>query len=122
VSNKAPFVIDPHLTGIAIAYQNGDLIARSVLPDIYVPQKEYKYTLYPIGEEFQLPDTLVGRRGKAAPASPENFDPEVGKRYAYEDAFRELWPLEGYVLCTKLHEQAIAEEKTRRANPEPDGA
>jgi len=44
--------------------------------------------------------------GKAAPASPANFDPEVGKRYAYEDAFRGLWQLEGYALCEKLYEQS----------------
>jgi hypothetical protein len=45
--------------------------------------------------------------GKAAPASPENFDPEVGKRYAYDDAFKQLWPLEGYVLCETLYQQSL---------------
>jgi len=40
--------------------------------------------------------------GKAAPADPQNFDPGVGARYAYDDAFRQLWPLEGYALCEKL--------------------
>jgi hypothetical protein len=60
---QAPFVIDPHLTGIAIAYKNPDLIADLVMPMIDVGQKEYKYTTYPVGEEFQAPNTLVGRRG-----------------------------------------------------------
>jgi hypothetical protein len=36
--------------------------------------------------------------GKAAAADPRNYDREVGKRYAYEDAFRQIWPLEGYLL------------------------
>lgn len=36
--------------------------------------------------------------GKSAPASPENFNLEVGKRYAYEDAFKQIWTQEGYVL------------------------
>ena len=40
--------------------------------------------------------------GKSAPASPENFDPEKGKRFAYEDAIKQLWPLEGYALRDKL--------------------
>lgn len=40
--------------------------------------------------------------GKAAPASRENFDPEVGKTYAYEDAFRDIWSHEGYLLKHKL--------------------
>jgi len=40
--------------------------------------------------------------GKSAPASPENFDLEVGKRYAYEDAFKQIWSHEGYVLREQL--------------------
>lgn len=40
--------------------------------------------------------------GKSAPASPENFDIEKGKRFAYEDAIKQLWPLEGYALREKL--------------------
>lgn len=40
--------------------------------------------------------------GKAAPASSLNFDREVGKRLAYDDAFKQLWPLEGYLLREKL--------------------
>lgn len=40
--------------------------------------------------------------GKAAPASPENFNRELGKQYAYEDAVRQLWPLMGFALRDKL--------------------
>lgn len=40
--------------------------------------------------------------GKAKAADPRNHNSEAGKRYAYEDAFRQLWPLEGYLLCEKL--------------------
>ncbi|GJE77468.1 Gp49 family protein [Methylorubrum suomiense] len=36
--------------------------------------------------------------GESAPAAPENYDQQVGERYAYENAFRKLWPLEGYLL------------------------
>lgn len=43
--------------------------------------------------------------GKAAAASPENHDPAIGQRYAYEDAFRQLWPLEGYLLREQLAAQ-----------------
>lgn len=42
--------------------------------------------------------------GKSAPASPENFDAALGKQFAYEDAVRQLWPLEGYALREKLSE------------------
>lgn len=40
--------------------------------------------------------------GKSAPASPENFDAELGRKFAYEDAVRQLWPLMGYALRDRL--------------------
>lgn len=40
--------------------------------------------------------------GKAAPADPENFDPELGVKFAREDAIRQVWPLAGYTLREKL--------------------
>lgn len=40
--------------------------------------------------------------GKAAPASPENFSAEPGRKFAYEDAIRRLWPLMGYALKERL--------------------
>lgn len=43
--------------------------------------------------------------GFSAPASSQNFDPEVGKRYAYDNAFKPLWQLEGYLLREQLHNQ-----------------
>jgi len=36
--------------------------------------------------------------GSSTPASPSNFDEEVGKRYAYDNAFRQIWTHEGYLL------------------------
>lgn len=41
--------------------------------------------------------------GKSAPASAENFNAELGKRLAYEDCIRQLWPLMGFALREKLH-------------------
>ena len=46
--------------------------------------------------------TLIG---KAAPASPENFNAELGRKFAYEDAIRKIWPLEGYALREALAAQ-----------------
>jgi hypothetical protein len=40
--------------------------------------------------------------GVSAPASSANYDREVGKRYAYDNAFKQLWQLEGYLLREKL--------------------
>lgn len=39
--------------------------------------------------------------GKSAPASPENFNEEFGKKLAYEDCIRQLWPLMGFALKEK---------------------
>ena len=46
--------------------------------------------------------------GKSAPASPDNFDAELGKQFAYEDAVRQLWPLMGFHLRSLLHEREQA--------------
>lgn len=42
--------------------------------------------------------------GEAACADPDNFNEVTGKHYARKDAIRKLWPLEGYLLCQRLHE------------------
>lgn len=40
--------------------------------------------------------------GKSAPASADNFNAELGRKFAYEDAVRQLWPLMGFALRDKL--------------------
>ncbi len=40
--------------------------------------------------------------GHSTPASRENFDADIGQRYAYENAFRQIWQLEGYLLREQL--------------------
>ena len=35
-------------------------------------------------------------------ASPENFDAEVGRKIARQNAVSRIWPLMGYELRTKL--------------------
>ncbi len=40
--------------------------------------------------------------GKSAPASPDNFDADLGKKLAYEDAVRQIWPLMGFSLRDRL--------------------
>lgn len=47
--------------------------------------------------------------GKSAPASPENFNAELGAKFAREDAVRQLWPLMGYALRDQLRNR-IAKE------------
>jgi hypothetical protein len=40
--------------------------------------------------------------GLSAPADPANFDQALGEKFAREDAIRQIWKLEGYLLCEKL--------------------
>lgn len=61
---KVPYVQNPELTAIAIAYKNAKLIANSVLPRVPVGKRDFKYTVFPKEEVYTLPESLVGRRGK----------------------------------------------------------
>ena len=45
--------------------------------------------------------------GKSACASPENFDAEIGKKIAREDAIQQLWPLMGYALKERLFQASL---------------
>lgn len=40
--------------------------------------------------------------GESACASPENFDAEIGRKIAYQNAKDKIWALEGYLLREKL--------------------
>lgn len=44
--------------------------------------------------------------GESACASPENFNDEVGQKIARANAVNKIWPLMGYQLKQRLHEEA----------------
>ena len=44
--------------------------------------------------------------GESACASPENFDAEIGRNIARQNAVQKIWPLLGFSLKQKLHEAA----------------
>lgn len=41
--------------------------------------------------------------GFSACVDPKNFNEVLGRQYSYEDAFKKLWPLEGYLLAEELY-------------------
>ena len=45
--------------------------------------------------------------GESACASPENFNAEIGKQIAFENAKQKIWPLMGYALKQELYDAAI---------------
>lgn len=44
--------------------------------------------------------------GESACASPENFDAEIGRNIARQNAVQKIWPIMGYELRSKLARQA----------------
>lgn len=61
--SQAPFVIQPRLTAITLAYRNLRLIADDVLPRVPVDSPLFKWSAYTLGDAFTVPDTRVGRKG-----------------------------------------------------------
>jgi hypothetical protein len=42
--------------------------------------------------------------GYSACVDPAEFSRDLGRQYAFQDAVRQIWPLEGYLLAQQLHE------------------
>ena len=66
---------------------------------------------HPSGKALKLPTfcVLVLRNGftvtgESACASPENFNAEIGRKVARENAVAKIWPLMGYELRSRLAE------------------
>ena len=45
--------------------------------------------------------------GESAAASPENFDLEIGRKIARENARNKIWQLEGYLLRQALYSKGM---------------
>jgi hypothetical protein len=56
--------------------------------------------------------------GKTAPADAANFDADLGRKFAREDAIRQIWPLMGYALRERLQfrETLLADSVKRRTD------
>lgn len=42
-------------------------------------------------------------KGLSACVDPAEFDLNMGRKIAFEDALRQIWPLEGYLLAEKMY-------------------
>jgi Phage protein (N4 Gp49/phage Sf6 gene 66) family len=47
-------------------------------------------------------------RGESACVNPENYNQQIGEKIAYDNAFRQLWPLFGFLLAEKNKLKAAA--------------
>lgn len=87
------------------------------------------------GEEYINPDTAAHMTiciieldnnyylvGKSVPADPENFNEELGRKFAYEDAIRQAWPLFAFGLREELTGNSIKmgleDYADRQSNPD----
>lgn len=61
-----PFPVDPELTGIAISFQNEELIADQVLPRLEprLTKETFKYMVFSFAQSITIPDTMVGRKSE----------------------------------------------------------
>lgn len=45
--------------------------------------------------------------GESACVSPANFDADIGKRIARQNAIQKVWPLMGYALKEQIHQESL---------------
>lgn len=84
----------------AIAERHDVTADQAVNPDSYLLRKHPQLGLLSICILVMKNGyTIVGT---SAPASPENFDRELGRKLAYEHAVRQIWPLMGFALRDRL--------------------
>lgn len=68
------------------------------------------YTILPSGKVMVCELTLENGytvRGESAAVSKENFNVEIGKVVSRENARKQIWQLEGYLLQEKLYRDWI---------------
>lgn len=65
MADQHPYVVNPELTGISLAYRNQLYIGDSVLPRVPVTSEVFKYTTYSKEQFLTVPKTLIGRKGQA---------------------------------------------------------
>src|SRR5258705_9190403 len=85
--SQAPFVVQPRLTAIALAYRNVRFIADSVLPRVPVDSQTFKYSTFTKEDAFTVPDTKVGPKSRVNEIDwTANESTAATQDYALEDA------------------------------------
>lgn len=94
-----------------------ELLAKSPAPRVTKDAMEARIS----NTEFtRIGDTITHCRivldngfsvsGESACVNPENYNQEIGEKIAYDNAFRQLWPLFGFLLAesNRLAKKAAA--------------
>lgn len=73
-------------------------------------------TFHKIGDTVTVAHIVLDNgysvRGESACVNPENYNQEIGEKIAYENAFRQLWPLFGFLLAEQNFTDADDEIET----------
>lgn len=71
--------------------------------------KDETYLVLPDGRSTLCILTLENGysvKGLSACVDPSEFDRDLGRKYALQDAINQIWPLEGYLLAQRMFENA----------------
>ena len=74
----------------------------SVIPDSFQPPVPAQHPLRLLTFCVLVLKNGFTVTGESACASPENFDAEIGRKIARQNAVQKIWPLMGYELSSKL--------------------
>lgn len=76
-----------------------------VIPDEFQPAVPTEHPLHLLTFCVLVLGNGFTVTGESACASPENFDAELGRKIARQNAVNKIWPLMGYELRSKLAAQ-----------------
>ena len=104
----APRVTPDHIESVIIS-ENYFTAASGVVGEAALLKAGLDYSEVPATLKLLTFCVLVLRNGftvtgESACASPENFDAEIGRKIARENAVNKIWMLEGYLLKQRLND------------------
>lgn len=111
-ADKAPRITPDHIKSKVLGtyFFTGLDGATAVLPDLATIKNQEVQSLSLLTFCVLVLENGFTVTGESACASPENFNEEIGRKIAYENAIDKVWLLEGYLLKQNLHEQTQSQE------------
>ena len=95
---------------------------KVTIESIIAKIKGENYIVMPDGRTTVCQLTLMNGytiNGTSACVDALNFDMNMGRKIAFEDALRRIWPLEGYLLAEKLFWERAAPVATNPPKVSP---
>ena len=87
------------LDHVSFQLDAGERVTTSIRPNANDPLHLLTFCVLALKNGFTV-------TGESACASPENFDAEVGRKIARQNAVQKIWPLMGYELRSQLAAEA----------------